>query len=319
MAKKKKERSLYEMYIEQNGTTTQSTTKKNTDKPFRSLEDLYNEEHGIAKEEEKSALKWRNDEIAPVKSTTQKEEKQKWYEGWFQKGGASALDDGFQLSDVGKIAKTALATTADFKSNLGGGLLEMGEGVVDTLAYLGGAGAKIAGQDKMASMVKEFTAKDLYDGEKVASYIISPENWILKAMGEDYDELSAQGEKLDSLVQSGGQLAGTIALQAVGVPWWVTTGVTSFGGGVEEAFNQGADYTEAGISAAITAGADILTEKLFGGSGLGEKGLINLDGLTKGISNKVVKALVDFGIDVTAEGFEESFLPFCSSLATASL
>ena len=254
-------------------------------------------------------------DIVPVKDTKKEkdEEKEKWYEGWFDKG---AFDDGYQFGDV---TKTILGTTADLTSNLGGGLLEMGEGAVDALAFLGGASVNpnLPGSKMLSEGIKDFVKKDLYDGEKIASYLVSPTNWALKAMGEDYDELSVLGEKTDSLVQSGGQLLGTVGLQAVGVPWFITTGVTSFGGGVAEAFNEGASYGEAGLSAAITAGADILTEKLFGGSGLGEKGLINLDGLTKGISKKAVKALADFGVDVTAEGLEEVGAGILSNLGTA--
>ena len=121
-------------------------------------------------------------------------------------------------------------------------------------------------------------------------------------LGDDSEDESVFGDKTDSLIQSGGQLLGQIGLQAVGVPWYVTSGVTSFGSQAERALNEGASYGEAGLSGIVSAGADILTEKMFGGSGLGEKGLINLEGLTKGISNKVVKALADYGVDVMAEG-----------------
>ena len=249
-------------------------------------------------------------DIAPVKNQTE-QKKQKWYEGWLDTG---AFDDGYQFGD---LTKTIVSSGADLKSNVAGGALEIGEGLVDSLAYLGGVGAKIAGQDKLAEGAKDFVKKDLYDGKKIASYLVAPEQFALKAIGEDYEDNSIWGDKTDSLAQSAGQLLGTIGLQSVGVPWWVTTGVTSFGGGVEQAFNEGANYAQAGLSAAISAGAEILSEKLFGGSGLGEKGLINIDKLTQGISNKVIKSLVDYGIDVAAEGSEEIVSGVMSNLGTA--
>ena len=243
--------------------------------------------------------------IAPVKE----EEDRKWFEG-------GAFKDGYQFGD---IAKTILGSSTDLVANVGGGALEIGESVVDAGAYLVGGAAKIFGADDFADDTKRFIAKDLYDGEKIAANTLAaPTKAILHLMGEhDYDDNSVWGEKIDSLAQSGGQLAGTIGLQAVGVPWFVTSGVTSFGSSIDGAFDEDASYGEAGLYGAISAGAEILTEKLFGGSGLGEKGLINLDGLTKGISNKVVKALADLGVDMAAEGSEEVVSSVIGNLGSA--
>lgn len=226
---------------------------------------------------------------------------------WFSKG---SFEDGYQ---VGDITKTVLGTAGDVASNVGAGVLGIGEKTVDAGAYLVGGIGGMFGADKFKNNVQDFIKKDLYDEEKLSKAI------LFGGYGDtlDIDKYSVLGEKSDSLAQSGGQLLGTIGLQAVGVPWWVTTGVTSFGGEVESAFNEGATYGKAGLSGLVTAGADILTEKMFGGSGLGEKGLINLDLLTKGISNKVVKTLVDFGIDRLAEGSEEVVAGVISNLGSA--
>lgn len=276
-------------------------------KQYSSYSEWSNEKNGI-----------REGDIAPVNKQTE-QKKQKWYEGWLDTG---AFDDGYQFGD---LTKTIVSSGADLKSNVAGGALEIGEGLVDSLAYLGGVGAKIAGQNKIAEGVKDFVKEDLYDGKKIASYLVAPEQYALKAMGEDIEDNSIWGDKTDSLAQSAGQLAGTAALASVGVPfgfqggvpWWVTTGVTSFGGGTEQAFNEGANYAQAGLSAAISAGAEILSEKLFRGSGLGEKGLINVDKLTQGISNKVIKSLADFGIERVTEGGEEIVSELMSNLGTA--
>ena len=227
---------------------------------------------------------------------------------WFTGG---AFSDGYQFGD---LTKTILGTGYDLITDVGGGALEIGEGFVDTGAYIIGAGADLFGADDFADQTKKFIANDLYSGEEVASRVFS-----LGMLGADeVDKVSVLGEKVDSLAQSGGQLAATIGLQMVGVPWWVTSGVTSFGSEVDNAFdNNDVSYLEAGISGAISAGAEMLTEKLFGGSGLGEKGLINLEPLTKGISNKLVKTLADLGLDMAAEGTEEVVSSVASRLGSA--
>jgi hypothetical protein len=250
-------------------------------------------------------------DIAPSKSTVTEDEDEgkKWYEGWFQKGGA--FEDGYQFGD---IWKTIEGTSRDLEENVMAGILGIGEGIVDTGAYILGAVGGRASKD-FKDKTQEFIAKDLYDEKAVAQKILGMQPQLHNLWTKS--ENSVLGEKSDSLAQSGGQLLGTAALQAAGVPWWVTTGATTFGSAADEAFNAGADYGEAGLSAAITAGAEILTEKMFGGSGLGEKGLINLDKLTAGIANKTAKALLDFGIDMAAEGSEEVFSQVISNLGSA--
>lgn len=234
------------------------------------------------------------DDIAPVK---EKEKDRKWFE-------QGAFEDGYQFGD---LFKTASASAQDLKHNVAAGILGIGEKVVDAGAYVAGGVGGLLGADKFKDNMQEFVKKDLYNEENVAKKLIdiSPDAIWGKMLGVDEEKDSVFGEKTDALAQSGGQLLGTIGLQAAGVPWWVTSGVTSFGSETENAFNQGATYGEAGVSATISMGAEILTEKMFGGSGLGEKGLINLEPLTKGISSKVVKVLADYGVDMLAEGSEE--------------
>ena len=259
--------------------------------------------------------------------------------GWLKTG---AFDDGWQFGD---LVKAGIASINDLRQNFSAGLLGIGEKTVDALAYLGQVYSdQMAGQsaqsimafsaltgqdptDKLAihnqaqqSMQKgtsDFIAKDLYDEEKLAKAIdISPEALWGKAIGVGEDE-SVFGEKSDSLVQSMGQMGGQIALQAVGVPWYVTTGLTSFGSESENALNQGANFHQAGTSALISAGAEVLSEKLFGGSALGETGLIPVGKITSGISNKILKSLLDYGIDVVTEGGEEVFSSIVNRAASS--
>jgi hypothetical protein len=239
---------------------------------------------------------------------------------WFQKG---AFEDGYQFGDV---TKTILGTITDFGQEMSEGIAEMPENIIDTAAMILGSFGSDEFQDKMDA----FAQKDLYDAEALSKNpLLGAVNPALlplflekmikdESVSVDVDDYSAIGERTESLANSVGQMVATRGLQAyTGIPWWVTTGVTSFGSEAENALNQGATHNEAVGSAAISAGAEILSEKLFGGSGLGEKGWINLDPLTKGITNKVVKVLADYGLDIVTEGSEEVVSQIFSNLGSA--
>ena len=248
----------------------------------------------------KSSLNQSND-IAPVRTDVKR--------SWFKSG---LFEDGY---DFGDITKTILGTNKDFADDFFAGVAGIGEGVVDTAAYAAGGIAKKLGKDEFAKKTQKFIERDLVEeyqlGDKLARQVnpgikgISLLNDLVNK--SDSEKTSVLGEKTDSLVQSGGQLAGTFALQSVGVPWWLTTGVTSFGGGTEEAFQNDATYGEAGAYGLINAGAEILTEKVFGGIKFGGKALD--EGLKKklagGIANKTLRTLTKFGWDMAGEGTEE--------------
>ena len=272
----------------------------------------------------------KNKDIAPVKSTkkdTSKKENEEEERKWFEKG---AFEDGYQFGDV---TKTILGTVTDTVENVGAGIIGMGEKLVDTAAYVapyiakgqfyqnGGTYMPLTQQkvfDEGIEATKkanaEFIKKDLYDEEKVAKKIISAP--VKNITGIDAEEDSVFGEKTDALAQSGGQLLATAGLQAVGVPWFVTTGVTSFGSEVENAYKEGADHEEAGISAAISAGAEILTEKLSGGIKFGGKAVddVLVKQLSRGISNKTLRTMAKLGMDAVGEGGEEILSGFLSAV-----
>lgn len=265
--------------------------------------------------------------VAPVKE--EEEEDEKWYEGWFQKG---AFDDGYQFGD---ITKSILGSTTDIREDIGAGLIGMGEKALDALAWMGnayskgqyyqnGGGYNITADQAFeqahavtTKATEDFIKKDLYDEEKVARAIIT--NPFERLTGIDVERSSVFDDKSDSLAQSGGQLLGTMGLQAVGVPWWLTTGATAFGSEAENALNQGATFSEAGASGLISAGAEILTEKLSGGIKFGGKTLddVLLKPLTDKISSKVLKTLVNVGIDAVGEGGEEIISQVFSNLGSS--
>ena len=251
----------------------------------------------------------KDDDIAPVK---EKEEEERT---WFKR--SSLFDDGYNFGDV---TRTILGTAGDVVQNVGAGILGMGEKALDAFAYISPYVAQgqmysnpmslqqMEQQEKNFAQSKkemqEFIKQDLYDESALAQKAADA---TIGKLGVDTDEHSVFGEKTDALAQSGGQLLGTAALQAVGLPWWLVTGTTSFGGETENAFKNDASYEEAGLSTAITAGAEMLTEKISGGIKFGGKTLD--EGLTKkiaaNISNKVVRTLTKLGMDMAGEGAEE--------------
>ena len=307
--KKKKEEEEAARTSTTKNTSTQKTTGK---KP--SFSEWSNQKYGIEVED-----------IAPVKTTTtmQDEEDRKW----FQKG---AFEDGYQFGDV---FKTILGTDSDIIQNIGQGARKMAENAVD--AGLTGVGfvAEKFGADEFAGKVKDVVAKDhaTENPELFApiartllnTSVTKPIGVAIKGISglnsvlNGEKDSSVLGDKSDALVQSATQFAIQSGLSMSGVPWYLTAGATSFGSEAESAFNEGATYNEAVLSGVISAGSEILTEKLFGGSGLGEKGLINLEPLTKGITNKVVKAIADYGVDLMAEGTEEVVSQVVSNLGSA--
>ena len=161
---------------------------------------------------------------------------------------------------------------------------------------------------------------DWYDEEKATEKFIeySPIGALAKATGTNKEEYSVFGERTDGLVQSASQLVLTSVLNPV-IPWWVTTGAMSFGGEVESAMQQGATFHQAQASGLITAGAEILTEKLSGGIKFGGRALddITIKPLLNKISNKAVRTLANYGVDVVGEGLEEVASGVISNLGTA--
>ncbi len=282
----------------------------------------FEKQEALKKEEEKKKATSSSD-IAPTTNKVVKGEftGSRERRTWFDTG---AFDDGYQFGDV---FKTILGTATDIRENLTAGIVGMGEKAVDTAAYLapfaakgqfyqnGGAYQSLETQKAFNESIEEsrkgmsdFIKKDLYDEEAFAKWIIA-----------GTDEHSVLGEKSDSLLQSAGQLGATIGLQAVGVPWFVTSGVTSFGGQAEAALNEGAGYEEAGLSATISAGAEILSEKLSGGISFGGKTLddVLLKPLTEKIASKTMKFFTNLGIDAVGEGLEEIFSQTISNIGTA--
>jgi hypothetical protein len=262
-----------------------------------------------------------DDDIAPVK----KEEEEP--KSWFKSSGL--FDDGYDRWD---ISKTILGSAVDLGENIYAGIVGMGEKAVDAFASMApyalqNPSTYIAAvpneeifkrNEKLFEEAKTESAKfikqDLYDEQAIARAVITDN---AKKIGIDGESHSVFAQKSDALAYSGGQLIGTVGLQAAGVPWWVTSATMSYGAEFENALNQGASYEAAGTSATISATAEVLSEKLFGGSGLGETGLIDTSKLTMGIADKMWKRLADYVGDMFFEGAEEVATDIASNLGSA--
>ena len=246
---------------------------------------------------------------------------------WFQKG---VFEDGYQFGDG---LRALYRSGVDAAENFVAGAVDLGEKVVDGAAMLssgvrgwfkeqfteiGALWNNIIGNDEKADELweaaknakeeveqatTEFVAKDLYDATQIAKD-------ILGTKGTDYDQYSVLGEKSDALMQNAGNLAGTVALQYAGVPWWVTSGLSAMGGEAENTLKEGGTFDEALIRGYISAGAGILTEKL-GGISFGGQTLTGelTKSLTENLSNKFVKKIAEFGLEsvLLGEGTEEAF------------
>ncbi len=240
---------------------------------------------------------------------------------WFQ--GSKYFDDGYQFGDV---TKTWFRTWDDIWANVGSGILEMGEKTIDGLAtvapliaqgqyYQNGGGYSVAatqafeqGISQLKKDTAEFVAKDLYDSEAIIRDIVG-----------DTDKNSVLGEKSDALVQSAGQLLGTVAVDYMtgGVGGTLANAVMAFGGEAENAFKEGASYEDAALSSLISAASDVLTEKISGGIKFGKGGTLD-DILTKklatGISNKFFRTAAKLGLDMAGEGSEELVSGYLSDI-----
>ena len=246
-------------------------------------------------------------------------------QAWFQAG---ALKNGVTGENVGKAI---LGTLTDAGENLGTGVLGMGEKALDALAWLAPIAnnayqAQNSGLNysfdigqyrKQQADAASFIQKDLYDEAAVARTLISAP--VKKLTGVDAEKDSVLGEKADALVQSAGQLAAQYGLQMLGVPWFLTSGATSFGSEAENALKQGATYGQAGASAAVSAGAEILTEKLFGGDLFTKKAGVDKATayLSTAVSDKVIRTLAKLGVDMAGEGMEEVASQIIGNLGSA--
>ncbi len=249
------------------------------------------------------------EDIAPVRETAKKEEKEDDSKlDLFQKG---LFDDGY---DVGDITKTILGTAGDIGLGLVKGVAKIGEGAGKAIATGIAGVADAFGQDEYAARVRKNLKESAIDN-------------LTEGASDYLGDRSVLGRTSKSIVEGVGQVGGILAtggmgaaagLGTAGVTALTTgvTGVSSFGHGVGEAYKGGAKEGEAELYGLIAGAADAGTELLFGGLGKAVKakglstGILSYDdALAKKVSslfsNQIAKNLTEYGIKSSAEGAEE--------------
>lgn len=217
---------------------------------------------------------------------------------WFNAG---AFADGFQVSD---LATAPLGTLGDIGLGLIKGAGEGLENWAKGMMLMGLARTKGSFSEKQQDRLRDHSVRygNIVNTEKLSS------EWV--------NQNSALGQKMDEVIQSGGQLLSQMGLQALGVPWWMTTAAMTYGGDAVVAYQSGATAKQAVLSGMIAAGAEIFSEKMFGGFKFQGKGWGDAvtSAISRGIANKTLRTLTSFGLDVAEEGVEELVSGYLSSL-----
>ena len=256
-------------------------------------------------EKEKKEVEQKYDVIGGLKlakqSSSSKSENKPWYKNVVK--GSNLFDDGY---DFGDITRTTLNTATNVGANLLKGVSNIGDAVAKTIVGGIATGADILGYDNYADKLKNRLAgKDEEVNERLKNY--TPSGLLQKASDVTKSN-SVVGDTTRDVAQGVGYYAGMLAGQSVGIPWQVTSGVTSVGSELPEAYAEGATNAQAWLSAGISAGAEIGSEYIFGGiklPGTGKTTETILNKTTNKIKNKALKYIAQAGINILGEGAEE--------------
>ncbi len=152
----------------------------------------------------------------------------------------------------------------------------------------------------------DFVAKDLIDEDAIAETLYA--DYLARNPDLDVGRDSILGTKSRVLAKEAGELAAVTALQAVGVPWWLTTGVNAFGNEAEHAAKEGATFDEAATSGLISAGAEIFTEAISKGLKYSGRSLSDraAQKISTYIADDFVNTAIRFGLKSLSGGFENS-------------
>lgn len=286
---------------------------KKKKKSYNSFSEYSNAKYGVAED----------DDIAPVKEESEERT-------WFKKS-------------EGNWWETILGSGTDVTEHGTAGFLGIGEKLLDAGATLGAlmnrqsmmqaaesemmfnaiSGKKddkvldryLGIQDEVEKGTAEFVEKDLYDEEEIAKAIISDN---ARKIGIDSERHSVFGEKSDELAMSAGQLGGQLLADTI-LPGsgMAVMGASAFGSEAESAFRNGASFDEAVLASTISAGAEMLTEKI-GGVKFGGKTLTDVafGKLSNVVTGKFAKALLSAGkiaTDASAEAVEEIISGYMSA------
>ena len=256
-------------------------------------------------EKEKNDIEQKYNVVGGLKlaksSTNSKSENKTWYKNVVK--GSNLFDDGY---DFGDITRTTLNTATNVGANLLKGVSNIGDAVAKTIVGGIATGADILGYDNYADKLKNRLAgKDEVVNERLKNYTLSG---LLQKASDATKSNSVVGDTTRDVAQGVGYYAGMLAGQSVGIPWQVTSGVTSVGSELPEAYAEGATNAQAWLSAGMSAGAEIGSEYIFGGiklPGTGKTTETILNKTTNKIKNKALKYITEAGINILGEGAEE--------------
>lgn len=238
--------------------------------------------------------------------------------GWFKKSRAFEDDKGNILSDA---AKTVFGTVGDIGTGIIKGVMNIGEGIGDTITYGIAQYKENKGDIERANQLRKKAQVNLMDK-------------IFEPVKDKVDENSVLGDKSDNIVEGLGYVAGMTAVgiltggAGAGVSTAAissTTFTSAMGQGMSQAYEEGANNDDAWKFGLISGLAETGSELLFGGLGKAtgavglSKGITSIDdALAKKVSGifktTLGKNLSEYVIKAGAEGSEEVISGFLQAL-----
>lgn len=230
--------------------------------------------------------------------------------------------DGFFQNIINKpaasnanIITSTLGTAADVGIDVTKGILRLGEGIGDLLQY-GTAGLlDLFGADSTADSIRKNAQENAID--------ILFDEWLGKPMST-IESHSIAGDTTDAIAEGVGYVLGIAngsALLPTGAKSVNVGGfkmptlsiVSGASNSITDAYNNGANNTEAAIAGTLGGLSEGFSESLFGGLGTKFKAVFGgsplddvlIKKVTDKVSNKVAKNLIDYGLRATGEGLEE--------------
>ncbi len=232
--------------------------------------------------------------------------------------------DGYQFGD---ITKTAGSTILDLGASTTKGIFSLGEGIGDLAQYGVAQASDWLGADDFADQLRKNAQQD------VTSMIFSPaENLYGKnsVAGETTTQVAEGVGNVLGMAYGGGVLPKSmrsinINVKPFNIPLKIPTTsiVSSMGGGMTEAYNNGATDTEAWLYGLGSGFAEGFSESLFGGLGSkfanvyggGALDDVLIKNVTKKITNSTMRTLAQSGLKAVGEGAEEVISGLGSAIA----
>lgn len=226
--------------------------------------------------------------------------------------------DGYQFGD---ITKTIGSTALDLGTSATKGIFSLGEGIGDLAQYGVAQFGDWLGADDFADQLRKNAQQD------VTSMIFNPaENMYGKnsVAGETTTQVAEGVGNVLGMAYGGGVLPKpmrTIGKGAFKIP--TTSVISGMGGGMTEAYNNGATDREAWLYGLGSGFAEGFSESLFGGLGSkfakvyggGALDDVLIKNVTNRITNSTMRTLAQSGLKAVGEGAEEVISGLGSAIA----